>query len=105
MQMLASNVLVYPEKRTEQKIGSIVLPDNDERAKAFARGTVKEVGPGLFLQNGDRPAVEVIEGDRVLYFKAGAINIVVEKQDMHIIREAEIVAILDQNDVTSEGEE
>ena len=102
MKMRANYVLVSPEGWPEAKLGSILLPDNDESKKKFARGTVIEVGPGLWLPNGERPPIEVSTGDHVLYFKAGAASIVVNEQNMHIVQEREILAILEPGDFSSE---
>lgn len=98
MRMLANNVLVNPQPWTTQKLGSIVLPDNQEARAKFAKGVVVEVGPGLWLHNGDRPPIEVNVGDHVLYFKASAAKIVVQKKEMHIVQERELLAILDSGD-------
>lgn len=106
MKMRANNILVDPEGWPTQKLGLILLPDNNESKAKFARGVVKEVGPGLWLHNGERPPIEVNVGDHVLYFKAGAASIVVQKTEMHIIQEREILAILEPGDFgeLNEGE-
>jgi len=98
MRMLANNILVDPEGWPTQKLGSIILPDNQESKERFARGVVTEVGPGLWLHNGDRPPIEVSVGDHVLYFKASAAKIVVQGKEMDIVQEREILAILDEGD-------
>lgn len=98
MQMRANYILVEPEGWPTQQLGLIVLPDNQEAKAKFARGLVKEVGPGLWLHNGERPPIEVDVGDHVLYFKAGAASIIVQKTEMHIIQEREILAILKPGD-------
>lgn len=98
MIMKADYILVKPESWPEQKIGSVLLPDNQEVRKAFSRGTVRGVGPGLFLPNGERPPVEVQSGDHVLYFKAQASPIVVGGENMHIVNERQILAVLEPND-------
>jgi chaperonin GroES len=106
MKMLANNILVDPEGWPTQKLGSIVLPDNQEAKERFARGVVREVGSGLWLHNGSRPPIEVDIGDHVLYFKAGAAKIVVQEKEMHIVQEREIIAILEPGDfgTVNEGE-
>ena len=98
MKMRANYILVEPEGWPTQKLGLIVLPDNQEAKAKFARGLVKETGPGLWLHNGERPPIEVNVGDHVLYFKAGAASIIVQETEMHIIQEREILAILEPGD-------
>ncbi len=106
MQMLANYILVDPERWTEAKQGSIIVPAGEQREK-FARGTVMEVGSGLFLPNGDRPPIEVKVGDRVLYFKDGAAEVILDERTMHIVQERQILAILSANEfvlATDEGD-
>ena len=98
MKMLANNVLVDPQGWPTQKLGSIVLPDNQEARAKFAKGLVVAVGPGLWLHNGDRPPIEVSVGDHVLYFKASAAKIVVKKKEMDLVQERVLLAILEPGD-------
>ena len=102
MKMRANYILIETETWVEQKVGSIAIPTAAKNA--FARGIVKGVGPGLFLPNGERPPIEAEVGDHVLYFKASAAGIVVSGQEMHIVQEREILAILEPNDFTDEGD-
>jgi len=74
------------------------LPDNQTIKASFDKGTVIEKGPGLYLSNGEQIAIEVDQGDRVLYFKKGAAPIIVNGKEMHIIQEREILAILEPGD-------
>lgn len=98
MKMRANNVLVEPESWPTQKLGSILLPDNNQVKAKFARGIVKGVGPGLWLHSGDRPPIEVETEDHILYYKASAAPIVVQGREMHIVQEREILAILETGD-------
>lgn len=103
MKMRANNVLVDPEMWTEQKIGAILLPDNQGAREKFARGTVIAVGPGLYLPGGEQIPIEVDVGDHILYFKAAAAEIVNQERPMHIVQEREILAILDPGEFNDEG--
>lgn len=98
MKMLANNILVDPEGWPTQKLGLILLPDNNESKAKFARGVVREVGPGLWLHNGTRPPIEVDLGDHILYYKVDAADIVVQGKEMHIIQERCVIAILEPGD-------
>ena len=98
MKMLADNVLVRPEPWPETKLGAILMPDNSAEKKNFARGVVKEVGPGLFLSNGDRPPIEAEVGDHILFYKSNGVQLIVDKLDMVVISERTIIAILEPGD-------
>jgi len=102
MRMRANYILVDPEPWTEQKLGTLVLPDGAKNK--FARGVVEAKGPGLFLPNGDQPPIEVEVGDHVLYFKAAAVPLIFEGKDVHIVQEREILAILEPGDFGNIGD-
>lgn len=97
MKMLADHVLVKPETREERSIGQILLPDGAD--KNWARGEVLGVGEGLYLQNGDRIKPDVHVGDRILYFKRDAIDVLDNNRNLHIIQERQAVAILEARDI------
>ena len=99
MKMLADNILVEPEGWPTQKLGKIVLPDNNTVKAAFARGVVNNIGPGpVLILSGEHSPIEVKVGDHILYRKVNAIPIVVYEREMHLIVERDILAILEPND-------
>lgn len=99
MRMLADHILVKPETREERKIGQILLPDDADVSKNWARGEVLDVGEGMYLQNGDRIPPDIHIGDRVLYFKRDAIDVLDNNRNLHIIREHQAVAVLEVRDI------
>ncbi len=98
MKMLASYILIKPQTMPEQKMGAILLPDNQKARATFARGEVIGVGPGAYLPSGDQLTPDMVPGDRVLYFKASAAHFVVRGEEMHLVQEREILAILEDGD-------
>ena len=105
MRMLANNVLISPEKWPTQKVGNILMPEDNAQSKAFARGIVKSVGPGCIMLDGKHSEIEVNVGDRVLYYKQSAIEIMLDQERMHIVIEKEIIAILEPGDFGVVGNE
>ncbi len=104
MIMKADNILVEPMVWPKIKQGSILLPDNAGVKKNFDHGIVKGVGPGLWLQCGEQCKVEVVEGDKVLYCKSRRLEILVAGKEMHIIREQDVLAVLEDGDFEIEQE-
>lgn len=96
MKMLADNILIDPERWPEEKHGKLIIPPNEKQA--FSRGTVVAVGPGPWFTNGTRSVIEMKPGDHVLYFKHQAVDITIEERPMHIIREREVTAILEEGE-------
>ena len=79
-----------PEVKTT---GGILLPDSaQERPR---QGRVLSVGDGRLLKNGTRVPHQVREGDRVLFGAYAGTEVVVDKQELLIMSEDEILAILD----------
>lgn len=89
---LDDRVIVEPESAEETTAGGIVLPDAAREKPQ--RGTVVAVGPGRLLESGDRCAVSVQEGDKVLYGKYGGTDIEVDGVEVKILRESDILAKL-----------
>ncbi len=104
MIMKADNILVEPLIWTEIKRGSILLPDNAGVKANYDHGIVKGVGPGLWLQCNKQCKVEVGLGDKVLYCKARKLEIQVAGKEMHIIREQDVLAVLEDGDFETEQE-
>jgi len=62
---LGDRIVVRREESSEKTAGGIVLPDNAKQKPQ--RGTVLAVGPGKMLKDGKRRALQVREGDRVIF--------------------------------------
>jgi co-chaperonin GroES (HSP10) len=98
MKPLADHVLIRKEPWTNKKKGMILLPDNSEIGKQFARGEVLAVGPGVFTHNGIQLIPPITIGDHVVYYTASAIPIMASDEEVYLVREPNIVAILDSGE-------
>ena len=90
---LHDRVLVTRLDEGEQKMGGIIIPDSAKEKPQQAE--VKAVGNGKLLDNGERVATEVKPGDRILFGKYSGSEIKVENEEYLILREDEILAILE----------
>ena len=88
---LGDRVLVLPLDQSEEKVGSIIIPDTAKEKPQ--EGTVEAVGPGR-TEDGKLIAPEVKVGDRVLYGKYSGTEIKQEGKEYLIVRESDILAIL-----------
>ena len=90
---LGDRVLVKRVESDEKTKGGIILPDT---AKEKPReGIVIAVGNGKQLENGSRQAMSVKPKDRVLFSTYAGSEIKLEGEDMLILSEDEILAIID----------
>lgn len=79
------------EERTSP--GGIVIPDT--AAEKPIRGEVLAVGNGKVLDNGQVRALAVKAGDKVLFGKYAGTEIKVDGQDILVMREDDIIAVLE----------
>ena len=89
---LADRVVIKALDREETKSG-IVLPDTATKEKP-QEGEVIEVGTGRTLDNGQKVALEVKKGDRVIFAKYAGSEIKVDGQDYLVLSERDILAVV-----------
>jgi len=90
---LADRVLVKPIDPKEVKKGGIIIPDTAKEKPQ--EGKIVEVGKGRINEStGERIAMEVKKGDRVLYGKYSGTEITVDNTEYLILRESDILAVL-----------
>lgn len=78
---------------TEEKTASgIVLPDSAKEKPQ--EGRVVAVGTGRVLDNGERVALEVSEGDRIIFSKYSGTEVKYQGAEYLILRENDILAIV-----------
>jgi chaperonin GroES len=73
--------------------GGIIIPDN-AREKPV-KGEVLAVGDGAMLENGDRRAVDLNVGDRVLFGKYAGTEVKLDGEELLVMRESDIMAIIE----------
>lgn len=89
---LGDRILVKPTEAEEKSKGGIILPDTAREKPA--KGKVMAVGKGKLLDDGAVKPLEVKEGDVVLYGKYSGTEIKYKDEDLLILREDEIFAIV-----------
>ena len=93
---LHDRVLVRRIEEAETARGGIVIPDSAKEKPQ--QGEAVAVGNGKVLDSGKRVALEVRSGDRILFGKYSGNEIKVEGEDFLILKEDEILAILEGSD-------
>jgi chaperonin GroES len=90
---LGDKILVEIMEAEEKTKGGIILPDTAKEEKS--EGKVVAVGPGKALENGQRQALEVKKGDRVIFGKYSGDEILVEGKKCKILKESEVLAVFE----------
>src|SRR5438309_7434944 len=87
---LDDRIVVEPLEAEEKTAGGILLPDTAKQKPQ--RGRVVAVGPGKLLDDGHRAKVAVVKGDEVLYGRYAGTDVEVERKEIKILRESDILA-------------
>ncbi len=90
---LHDRVLVKRLDEGEQKVGGIIIPDTAKEKPQQAE--VKAVGNGKLLDSGERVALEVKPGDRILFGKYSGSDIKIDGAEYLILKEDEILGVLE----------
>jgi chaperonin GroES len=90
---LHDRVMVKRLDEGEQRSGGIIIPDTAKEKPQQA--LVKAVGNGKLLETGERVALDVKAGDRILFGKFSGAEVRIDGEDYLILREDEILGILD----------
>jgi chaperonin GroES len=90
---LHDRVLVKRLDEGEQKVGGIIIPDTAKEKPQQAE--VKAVGNGKLLDSGERAAIDVKPGDRILFGKYSGSEIKIGGEEYLIVTEDEIFGVLE----------
>ena len=94
MRPLHDRVIVKREEEERKSAGGIVIPDT--AAEKPVRGDVVAVGSGKVLENGESRPVDVKVGDKVLFGKYSGTEVKIDGKDYIVMREDDIMAIIDR---------
>ncbi len=89
---LHDRVLVRRVEAEEKTAGGIIIPDSAKEKPA--EGEVVAVGDGARDDDGDRIALDVKVGDRVLFGKWSGTEVSVGGEDLLIMKESDILGII-----------
>ena len=90
---LGDKVAVKRLEADETTAGGIVLPDSAKEKPL--QGRVLSLGDGRLLSDGTRATHQVNEGDRVLFTSYAGTELIVDEEEVLIMKEDEILAVLD----------
>jgi chaperonin GroES len=90
---LNDRLLVKRLEEITKTAGGIIIPDSAKEKPA--EGEVIAVGPGKVNDKGDRVALQVKAGDRVLFSKYGGTDVKLDGVDYLIMREDDIMGIIE----------
>lgn len=89
---LGDRVVIELVQSEEKTASGIVLPDSAKEKPQ--EGKVVAVGTGRVLDNGERVALEVAEGNRIIFSKYSGTEVKYEGSEYLILRESDILAVI-----------
>jgi chaperonin GroES len=89
---LQDRVLVRREESEERTAGGIIIPDTAKEKPM--EGTVIAVGPGAKDEDGKVHPLDVKKGDRILFGKWSGTEVMVEGEELLIMKESDIMGII-----------
>lgn len=91
---LNDRVIVKRFEEEQKTAGGLIIPDTAKEKPI--QGEVLAVGSGKLMEDGSRRALDVKAGDRVLFGKYAGTDIKVEGEELLIMREDDILAIVEK---------
>ena len=90
---LGSRVVIEPVEQDAVTAGGIVLPETAKEKSQ--KGKILSVGPGDRDEGGKRIPLDVKVGDRILFGKYSGTEIKLDNQEYLIVREEEVLGVLE----------
>ncbi len=90
---LRDRVLVKRLEEAEQKVGGIIIPDSAKEKPQQAE--VVATGTGKLLESGQKVALNVKPGDKVLIGKWSGTDVKIDGQEYLILKEEDILGVIE----------
>jgi chaperonin GroES len=90
---LHDRVVVRRIEEVRTSPGGIVIPDS--AAEKPVEGEILAVGNGKVMDNGDRRALDVKVGDRVLFGKYSGTEVKLDGEQYLVMREEDIMGVIE----------
>ncbi|WP_226586039.1 co-chaperone GroES [Halobacillus litoralis] len=89
---LGDRIVIELVEEEQTTASGIVLPDSAKEKPL--EGKVVAVGNGRVTDNGEKVALEVAQGDRVIYSKFAGTEVKYEGNEYLILRESDVLAVI-----------
>ncbi len=98
---LHDRVVVRRLEEEERTKGGIIIPDTAKEKPQ--QGEVVAVGPGARNEEGHIVALDVKDGDRVLFGKWSGTEVKIDGEDLLIMKESDILGIIENHAADTKG--
>lgn len=91
---LHDRLVVKASSKEEVTASGIILPDTVDKERP-EQGEVIAVGPGRLMENGQRAAMSVKVGDKVVFKKYSPDEIKIEEKEYLVLSESDVMAVIE----------
>lgn len=88
---LEDRVILKPMEAEQKSAGGIIIPDNAKEKPQ--KGEVIAAGPGKVSDKGEKIAMTLKKGDKVLYGKYSGTEVTIDGEEYLIVRESDVLAV------------
>lgn len=89
---LGPHLIVKQLEAEETSEGGIILPDSAKERPG--QGKVLSVGDGPLTSAGERVPHSVHEGDRIIFSRFSGTTVVIEGEELLILKESDVLAVV-----------
>lgn len=89
---LGERIVIKVLESEERTKSGILIPDTAKEKPQM--GEVKAVGSGKMLENGQKVALEVKVGDKVLFAKYSGTEVKLDGEEYMVLKESDVLAIV-----------
>jgi chaperonin GroES len=91
---LHDRVVVKRVKEEEKTKGGIIIPETAQEKPQ--EGEIVAVGPGARDEDGERIAMDLEVGDRILFGKWSGTEVKIDGEDLLIMKESDVMGVIEQ---------
>jgi chaperonin GroES len=89
---MEDRVILKSMEAQEKTAGGLFIPDNAKEKPQ--KGEIVAVGPGKMNEKGERNAMTLKVGDKVLYGKYAGTEVTIDGTEYLIVRESDVLAVV-----------
>ncbi|WP_010632552.1 co-chaperone GroES [Sporolactobacillus vineae] len=90
---LGDRIVIEPQEKEEKTASGIVLPDSAKEKPQ--EGRVVAVGAGKVSDKGERIALDVKEGEKVIYSKYAGTEVKYDGKKYLVVRQDDVLAVIE----------
>lgn len=88
------HIVVEPKEAEEMTKSGLYIPPTASKERP-QEGLVLAVGPGKMSEKGERMAMDIKVGDKVLFSKYGPTEVKLDEKELLILNQSDVLAVIE----------